>query len=107
MTPLDKILKRTLKINGRDYVITLSSHAVKVTEKGHRLGIELPWAELISGETALAVALHASVGKFQHVGSGTEGRTVGSQLKSKATKSPRRSKQRPARAGPRSATRSR
>ena len=65
MTPLDKSLKRTLKINGRDYVITLTPEALKITRKGHRLGVELKWPELVSGETALAVALHASIGKFQ------------------------------------------
>ena len=64
MTPLDKPLKRALKISGRDYVITLNPEALKITEKGHRLGLELKWAEIVSGESALAVALHASLGKF-------------------------------------------
>jgi hypothetical protein len=108
MTPLDKVLKRTLKINGRDYVITLSSHALKITEKGGRLGIELPWAELISGETALAVALHASIGKFQNDSSGADGRTVGTKPKPESkAKSHRRSQQRPTRPAQRAATRSR
>lgn len=107
MTPLDKILKRALKINSRDYVITLSSKALKITEKGHRLGIELPWVELISGETALAVALRASIGKFQHGSSGAGGRIGGSKLTSNATKSPRRKKQPPARTGQRLASRTR
>jgi hypothetical protein len=65
MTPLDKSLKRALKINGRDYVITLTPDALKITQKGHRLGVELKWPDLVSGESALAVALHASIGKFQ------------------------------------------
>src|SRR5580704_4127169 len=65
MTPLDKSLKRALKINGRDYVVTLTSDAIKITQKGHRLGVELKWAELVSGQSALAVALNASIGKFQ------------------------------------------
>jgi hypothetical protein len=65
MTPLDKPLKRALKIKGRDYVITLGPEVLKITEKGRRLGLELKWAEIVSGETALAVALHASLGKFQ------------------------------------------
>jgi hypothetical protein len=65
MTPLDKPLKRALRINGRDYVITLTPDALKVTAKGHRNGVDLKWADLISGESALAVALHASLGKFQ------------------------------------------
>ncbi len=65
MTPLDKSLKRVLKINGRDYVITLTPDALKITQKGHRLGVELKWPDLVSGDSALAVALHASIGKFQ------------------------------------------
>jgi hypothetical protein len=65
MTPLDKSLKRALKIRGQDYVIALTPDALKITRKGHRLGVELKWPDLVSGESALAVALHASVGKFQ------------------------------------------
>jgi hypothetical protein len=65
MTPLEKTLKRTLRIDGRDYVVTLDPDALKITEKGRRLGLELQWADLISGETALARALQASVGKLQ------------------------------------------
>jgi len=65
MTPLDKSLKRALKINGHDYVLTLTPDALKITRKGHRLGVELEWADLVSGQSALAVALHASIGKFQ------------------------------------------
>jgi hypothetical protein len=64
MTPLDKTLKRALKLNGRDYVVTLTPDALKVTAKGHRIGVDLKWTDLISGESALAVALHASLGKF-------------------------------------------
>jgi hypothetical protein len=63
MTPLDKPLKRALKIDGRDYVVTLTPDALKITRKGHRLGVELEWLKLVSGESALAVALHASIGK--------------------------------------------
>lgn len=75
MTPLDKTLKRALTINGRDYVITFDPHVLKITEKGRRLGIELKWAEIVSGETALAVALHASLGRFQDVTKAVAGKT--------------------------------
>jgi hypothetical protein len=66
MTPLDKPLKRALNINGRDYVVTIDPQALKITEKGRRLGLELKWADVVSGETALAVALHASLGNFNN-----------------------------------------
>ncbi len=65
MTPLEKTLKRALRIDGRDYVVTLTPDALKITEKGRRLGLELPWADLIGGETALAMALQASIGRLQ------------------------------------------
>jgi hypothetical protein len=63
-TPLHSTLKRALTINGRDYVVTLTEAALKLTLKGKRNGVELPWAQLVNGEAALAVALHASVGAF-------------------------------------------
>jgi hypothetical protein len=48
MTPLNKTLKRALKIKGEDYVVTLSPEFLKISRKGHRLGLELSW-ELESG----------------------------------------------------------
>jgi hypothetical protein len=63
-TPLHSTLKRALTINGRDYVVTLTEATLKLTLKGKRNGVELPWAQLVNGEAALAVALHASVGAF-------------------------------------------
>ena len=64
MTPLHSTLKRALTIDGRDYVLTLTETALKLTLKGKRNGVELPWSQLVNGEAALAVALHASLGAF-------------------------------------------
>jgi hypothetical protein len=64
MTPLDKTLKRALVIDGVDYVITLSPDALKVTRKGKRIGIELKWADITSGESALAAALQGSLSQM-------------------------------------------
>jgi hypothetical protein len=61
MTPLDKTLKRALVIGGVNYVITLSPDTLKLTQRGKRLGLTLKWADIVSGESALAVALQASV----------------------------------------------
>jgi hypothetical protein len=63
-TPLHSTLKRALTIEGREYVITLTEAALKLTLKGKRNGVELSWAQLVNGEAALAVALHASLGAF-------------------------------------------
>jgi hypothetical protein len=65
MTPLDKILKRSLVIGGVDYVITLTPQALKLTRKGKRLGVDLKWADIASGESALALALQASLGRLE------------------------------------------
>jgi len=64
MTPLHSTLKRALTIDGRDYVVTLNETALKLALKGKRNGVELPWTQLVNGEAALAVALHASLGAF-------------------------------------------
>jgi hypothetical protein len=64
MTPLHSTLKRALTIDGRDYVLTLNETELKITLKGKRNGVELPWTQLVNGEAALAVALHASLGAF-------------------------------------------
>jgi hypothetical protein len=63
-TPLHTTLRRALTIDGRDYVVTLTRDMLKLTLKGKRRGVELPWANLVNGEAALAVALHASLGAF-------------------------------------------
>jgi hypothetical protein len=63
-TPLEKTIKRALKIKGRDYVVALSPERIKLTLKGHRAGVELQWIDLISGDAALATALQASLGKI-------------------------------------------
>jgi hypothetical protein len=65
MTPLDKTLKRAIKIKGLDFVLTLTPRSLKVTRKGRQRGVELVWESLVSGESALAVALQASVGQFE------------------------------------------
>ena len=64
-TLLDKTLKRELRINGRPFIVALSPEALKLTVKGKRKGLELQWDALVSGESALAVALNASLGAFE------------------------------------------
>jgi hypothetical protein len=67
-TPLHSTLRRSLAIDGREYVVTLTSEALKLTLKGKRRGVELAWANLVNGEAALAVALQASLGAFPPAG---------------------------------------
>lgn len=61
-TLLDKTLKRELRIKGQPYMLTLTAESLKLTPKGRRKGLELRWDALVSGDTALAVALNASLG---------------------------------------------
>ena len=63
-TPLEKTLKRELLLNGRAFVLTICPEGLKLTRKGRRKGLELKWADLVSGEAALAVALNASIGRL-------------------------------------------
>lgn len=61
MTPLDKPLKRELKIDDAFYTLVLDPEGLKLTEKGHRRGVQLRWQDLVSGDAALASALQASL----------------------------------------------
>jgi hypothetical protein len=61
MTPLDKPLKRELRIGEAVYTLTLDPDGLKLTEKGRRRGVELAWKDLVSGDAALATALQASL----------------------------------------------
>lgn len=60
-TKLDKPLKREIAIDGKPYMLTITTDGLKLTEKGRRKGHELAWRDLVSGEAALAVALNASL----------------------------------------------
>lgn len=62
-TKLEKPLKRQIDIKGKPHIITITPEGLKLTEKGKRKGQELRWADLASGEAALAVALNASLGQ--------------------------------------------
>jgi hypothetical protein len=60
-TRLDGVLKRELSIGGDAYTLTLSEEGFTLTLKGRRKGLDVRWADLVSGEAALATALNASL----------------------------------------------
>jgi len=64
-TRLERELKREIVVKHEPYTVTLSPQGLKVTRKGKRKGLELAWADLLSGEAALATALNASVAQIQ------------------------------------------
>jgi hypothetical protein len=63
-TPLEKTLKRELRIQDRAYIVAISPLTLKLTLKGKRKGLELKWETLVSGDAALVVALNASLGSL-------------------------------------------
>lgn len=58
---LDKPLKREIAVGDDAYVVTIAPDGLKLVAKGKRKGVELRWADLVSGDAALAVALNASL----------------------------------------------
>ncbi len=63
-TKLDTPLRREIEIDEKAYTLQIDASGLKVAEKGRRKGIELHWAELVSGNAALAAALAASVARI-------------------------------------------
>ena len=61
MTPLNKPIKRALTLGDKTYTLVVDPDGMKLAEKGHRRGIELRWEDLLSGDAAVAAALHASM----------------------------------------------
>jgi hypothetical protein len=60
-TKLDHALKRELMIGDAAYTITLTYEGFTLALKGRRKGLEIQWADLVSGEAALATALNATL----------------------------------------------
>ena len=60
-TRIDSELKRELMIGGTPYALTLTPDRLVLALKGRRKGLEIRWADLVSGEAALATALNASL----------------------------------------------
>ena len=60
MTPLDKPLRRELTLGEQAYTLTLDPTGLKLVEKGRRNGVEVRWADLVSGDAAIAAALQVS-----------------------------------------------
>ena len=61
MTTLDKPLRRQLQLGDQTYTLTIDPDGLKLVLKGKRKGLALRWAEIVSGDAALAAALQASL----------------------------------------------
>ena len=64
-TRLEKPIKREIEIDGRAYTVTISPDGVKVVEKGKRIGQELAWRDIVSGDARLAQDLKNSLDATQ------------------------------------------
>ena len=60
-TKLEKPLRREVAIGEQAYMLTIDPAGLKLVVKGKRNGLEIAWKDLVSGDTALATALNASV----------------------------------------------
>lgn len=60
-TKLEKPLRREVTIGDLAYMLTIDPAGLKLVVKGKRNGLEIAWKDLVSGDTALATALNASV----------------------------------------------
>lgn len=60
-TRLEKPIKREIDVDGRPYTVTISPEGVKVVEKGKRIGQELAWRDIVSGDARLAQDLRISL----------------------------------------------
>lgn len=63
MTKLDKPLRREVQIGDKAYTLTIAPEGLKLTEKGHRKGVDLAWTDLVNGDAGLAAALQGSTAR--------------------------------------------
>jgi hypothetical protein len=70
-TALDKALKRSISVDGKDYTVVIDPDGLRMVGKGRRKPeVELRWRDLLNGEAAMAVALQASL-RHRHGPSGS------------------------------------
>ena len=60
-TKLEGDVKRELLIGRQPYTLTISPAGFTLALKGRRKGLDIKWADLVTGEAALAAALNASL----------------------------------------------
>jgi hypothetical protein len=48
-------------VNGEPYTLTIAPEGLKLVPKGKRLGHEVAWKDVLSGQTGLAAAMKGSL----------------------------------------------
>ena len=61
VTPLERPLRRAIRIADEDYIVTLHPDGLRLVRKGRRKGIEVSWTQILEGEVALAAQLAGSL----------------------------------------------
>jgi hypothetical protein len=61
VTPLERPLRRAIRIADEDFIVTLLPDGLRLVRKGRRKGIEVSWAQILEGEVALAAQLAGSL----------------------------------------------
>ena len=61
VTPLERPLRRAITIDGEPYVVTLTPEGLRLVQKGHRKGQEIPWREILAGGVTLTAQLVRSL----------------------------------------------
>jgi hypothetical protein len=79
-TVLDKELRRQIRVGEEVYTVSLDADGFRLIGKGRRKPeVALRWSDLLSGDTALAAALNASLlGHPAHAVHETPGHPTGS-----------------------------
>jgi hypothetical protein len=80
-TKLEGPLKRELVVRGVPHTLTISPEGLNLAPKGRRKGYALAWADLVSGEAALATALNASLARGPKVSATAEQKPIAASAK--------------------------
>jgi hypothetical protein len=56
-----------LRIQGKWYLLTVTSHGFKLVRRGMRKGVEMPWHAFVSDDALLYSELQASIGRILRV----------------------------------------
>jgi len=61
VTPLERPIRRLIRIDDNEFVVTLTPTGVRLVLKGRRKGIEVTWRQILDGEVELHAQLAESL----------------------------------------------
>ena len=60
-------LRRKLELKGQAYTLTVTGEGFTLVANGKRKGVQMPWADVVSGDAALAVRCRRRRSEAAHV----------------------------------------